>query len=281
MGWTDSTTVKKHLLDLDRLPTDIENVVLRLDASGDASFPHGGIVEDSETVKVKLQLGPIAQAAVSLNGETWTALNHDYLVAGEIVVADGEDLGTVYQLDADYCFNEQDGELRRISSGSIGDGASVQVYYQRFSVLTKDVDYTIDYATGELAMGTVGALEPDTQVWVDYQLSAAAAIDALVSEAITETEDKILSMLKPDYTADSTDQGLITGATELTMATLCRSLATHALADGAPAAEGRSRGWRELSDRYNSAAMVTLRRFIAYPTMTSGSKKGNSSWEWV
>lgn len=281
MGWTDTDTVKKHLVNLDLCPTVYNDVAAYISATGTAQLPHRGIVSLSEKVKRMLQLEPTAQASVTLNGETWVQLSYSDLVPEEIVIGSDDGLGTVYQRDLDYAFDPENGKVRRIDGGAISDGADVQLYYLRYEVMTKGSDYSIDYSTGVLTRLPGGDLEPETTVWVDYQLSAASGADQLIDEAITEAEDKILARLKDDYNEESTDQGLVTGATELTLAVVCRGMAANALADGVTAAEGRARGWRDLSEHFERSAWLTLRPFLSMPVLKSGDKKSNQSWEWA
>ncbi len=281
MAWTDSNTVNKHLMALDVLPTDYENVAVELDASGVGQLPHMGIVDSSEQVKLELQLDPQNESLVTLNGESWVQLAYSDLIPEEIIIAEDDTLQNIYKLDTDFCFNHADGKVRRIDGGGITDGASVEIYYRRYQVMTEITDYTIDNSTGKITVVDTGSLEKETTVSVDYQTSAASGADQLISEAITEAEDKILNLLSSDYDASSTDQGLITGATELSVAIVCRGLASRALSDGVPSAEGRSRGWRELAAIYREAAFITLQRFLSSPLPTSGSRKTNSNWNWV
>lgn len=280
MAWTDSDTVKKHLPGLEAGTTSFSDVPVTFNAAGVARLPHQGVVEGSETVKRLAAGGISGPSGVALPAETWVALPHSRLVPGSLVAAGGWNLATVHQEGRDYALKAEDGKLRRIAGGGIADGATIQVWYQRYEKMVKDTDYTISYATGEITIKPAGALEPETTVWVDYELSGASAADLLVPAAITEAENKILLRLKEGYGSGSTDQGLITGATELTLATVCRGLAARALADGAPVAEGRAKGWLLLAQSFESMAASTLRSFLAAPTMTAGGKAANQSWEW-
>ena len=280
MSWTNSTTVKKHLFDLDKLTVDYADVKVKFEATGVADLPHKGLVSGSEVVKTLASFEPVSDPAIILNGENWTNLTYSKLHPDEIVLTDDDGLETLYRLDTDYAVDFVNGKVRRIDSGGIGDGSSVSVYYLRYSTMVKDTDYTIDYDSGQVTVKAGGALEPDTEIWLDYQLSAASGADQLIDEAITEAEDKILANLKDEYDASSTDQGLKTGAAELTMAVVCRGLASRALSDGLTSAEGRARGWRDLSIQYELAAWRTLRSFLKAPQIAAGSKKSNQSWEW-
>lgn len=281
MGWTNSTKVKNHLIDLDRHPTEYQDAQVTFDDNGDIQLPHRGIKSNSEKVKRLSYSAPSSQSGVTLNNEDWAQLNNTDLVPEQVVVAADDGLTQVYTLGIDYTIDWEDGKIRRIDGGSISDGADVLVYYQRYEIMVKDTDYTVDYSDGTIALKDTGDLEPETVVYVDYTLSAASGADDLITQAITEAEDKILSRLKDDYNGSSQDQGLITGATELTLSSVCRALAARALSDGAASAEGRSRAWRELASAYELSAWITLRPFLESPAIRPGNKKSNVSWEWI
>ncbi len=280
MSWTSSEIIKKHLFDLDRLPTEYNDVAVKFNAAGKGLLPHKGLVASSEKIKRLAAMIPAEQSGVTLNGETWVQLNHDNLFPGEIVVTADSDLDTVYEANKDFACNAATGKVRRIASGSINEGAVVKVYYLRYEVMSKTVDYNIDYDSGEITIVVGGSLEPETTVWVDYQISTASGADQLIDEAITEAEDKILSLLKDEYNASSEEQGIKTGAAELTLSIICRGLTSRALGDGETSAEGRARGWRELAVQFETSAWRTLRPYLHTPQLVKGAKKSNQSWEW-
>ena len=87
MSWTDSDTIKKHLLDLDRLPTEYREVSVDLNASGVGTLPHKGIVITSEKVKRVASLDPTSQSGVGLTAETWATLSYTDLVPDRMIVA--------------------------------------------------------------------------------------------------------------------------------------------------------------------------------------------------
>ncbi len=281
MSWTDSNSIQNHLIDLEQIITDFKDIPIRLDQNGEGQLPHNKIVTGSDKVKQLASVEPTGQASVTLNSEVWEQLTYDTLIPNQMVVADDDGLQNVYLEGIDFVVNYADGKLRRISGGSISDGGNVQIYYQRYSSLTRNVDYTIDYDSGEVAVKAGGSLEADTLTFVDYQISASSGVDNLISQAITEAEDKILTRVKDDYDGSSTDQGLISGATELSLSILCRALASRALSDGRTSAEGRARAWRELASAYETTAWITLRPFMKIPAVKSGNKKANQSWEWI
>jgi len=278
MAWTDSDTVKMHLLNVDRPSLAIRDVPVKLDSTGKGQTPHIGITFESEVVKRVATGAPVGPESVALVGTNWIDLAESKLVPGRLVAAADWKLATVYDEDSDYVVDSADGKIRRISGGLIADGATVKVFYQPYEVLERGTDYEFNCATGVISPPTGGSLEADTILYLDYDLDGGAGADLLIPQAIIEAENKILSRLKEGYGTSSTDQGLITGATECALAIVCRGLAAQALADGHPAAEGRAKLWLTLASSYETSAAATLRPFLASPMLNPGGKQANLSW---
>ncbi len=280
MSLTSLEKVQDHLVTTDYNATNFLDKELFMNANGKVSLGYSGIVTDSEKVKIMYQNEPINQGGLILNAETWISLNHEDLLPLEVALVNETGFSTVYQQDTDYCFNPIDGEIRRIAGGSIADGGVAEVYYNRYRILIKDVDYNINYSTGEIDLITGGKLNTGSVIWVDFERNSSTETEDLINQAITEAEYKISQRLKEEYSLQSSDQGLITGATELALSIVCRGLAAMALNDGASAAENRSRGWRTMALQYEKLAWTTLRPFLASPSFTVGKSQSNTSWEW-
>ncbi len=281
MAWTDSDTVKKFLPGLTGGAAQFKDVAVTLDMAGSGSLPHTGILSGSEVVKRHASGGIDGPEAVALPAETWIALPDAALVSGELVVGDGWQLTTVYEEGRDFLVNAAEGKIRRIDGGGISAGATVQVWYQKYEVMVNDIDYTINYSNGTIALTSGSEIPAGATLKVDYELNAASSVEDLIPEAITQAEDKILRRLKSDYTTSSTDQGLITGATELTLAIICRSLSVRALGDGLSAAQSRGKSWLDLASQFERSASRTLKPFMTVPAIARGGVQGNFSWEWA
>jgi len=278
MSWTDSSTVKAHLLNVEQPSVAMRDVPVRLDATGSGVVPHRGITSESEVVKRVAAGAPVGPQSVVLTGADWISLADAKLVPGRLVAASDWRLSTIYDEDADFAVDAETGKIRRIAGGSIGDGATVKVFYQPYEVLVRDVDYVFDYGTGVIAPPTGGSLEADTMLYLDYDLPGATGEEVLIEQAITEAEGKILARLKEGYGSGSSDLCLVTGATELALSIVCRGMAAKALSDGQPTAEGRAKLWLQLGAGYETAASVTLRPFLATGTLNPGGRQGNLSW---
>ena len=234
------------------------------------------ISENSEEVKTIDLNEPYSEGAMVLSGSNWSDLDHSDIVPDSVVVADDALRSTIYIEGTDYVVDYENGKIRRIPGGSIGDGDTVYAWNRYFTIQVKDTDYTINYETGELARIVDGGIADGGIVYVDYSTTASTVPDALISQAITEAEDKILGRLAEGYDESSEDQGLKTGATELAIAIICNAKAMDIMNRlHANDSDNMAKQWREMSLRYELQAWKTLSRFKAKPGIRSARTQVN------
>jgi hypothetical protein len=280
MSWTSLATVRKHLMENKVAATAIENEEHILTGTAEVQLEHKSITQNSEEVKTVDLASPYEAGAKVLTGTNWTTLVHDDLVSNSLVVTADQALDTVYIEGTDYVVDYELGKIKRAAGSAIPGGGTVYVWYFYFTVHVKDTDYEIDYDSGELNRIDGGGIADGSSVYVDYTTSAGTVTDDLINEAITEAEDKILARLKDEYGASSTDQGLKTGATELTLAVVCNAKAMDMiLKSPSDQADGASSQWRALSLRYEEQAWETLDRFLKSRSRRGAVAKSNESWE--
>ncbi len=236
------------------------------------------ITEDSEKVKTIDLSAPYEAGGKILNGTSWRSLDHEEIVPNSVVVADDALRSTVYTEGEDYVIDYDQGKIRRIAGGAIGDGATVYIWYLYYTVHTCDTDYTIDYDAGTLVRIGAGNIADGGIVYVDYTTTASSVPDALIEEAITEAEDKIVARLSDGYSASSTDQGLKTGATELAIAIVANAKAMNIMNRlQSSDSDDMARQWREMSHRYENQAWKTLSRFLNKPAVRAAKTSINMS----
>lgn len=280
MSWTDLATVRKHLQETTTAATLIEDEEHVLSGIVQVQLEHKSITPDSEEVKTVDLASPYSAGATVLTGYNWASLPHENLVPNSIVVAGDLALDTVYIEGTDYVVDDELGKLKRVAGTSIPDSGTVYVWYFYFTVHVKDSDYQIDYAGGKLNRIDGGSIADGSAVYMDYTTSAGTVTDDLINEAIVEAEDKILARLKGDYGSSSPDQGLKTGATELTLAIICNAKAMDMmLKSPSDQADGAAGQWREMSLRYEDQAWKTLDRFLKAPSRRRPQARINESWE--
>ena len=280
MSWTDSATVKKHIMQSDIADGEVENEEHTLRGTDSEQLNSTLILNDSEEVKT-IDLGePYAFGALTLTSYNLATLGHSDLAPGSVVVADGVHRTTVYVEGVDYVVDYEAGKIRRAVGTSIPSGSDVYVWYLYFTVHVKDTDYTIDSEAGTVARINGGGIADGGIVYVDYQSSASTVTDSLIAEAITEAEDKILRRLSDSYNASSTDQGLKTGATELSISIICNSKAMDIMNRSRDSgADDMSGQWREISHRYEKQAWETLSYFLRKPAVSPVKKLQNRSFD--
>jgi hypothetical protein len=278
MSWTDLNTVKTHLMQSEIATGTVEDEEHTLWGSDEVQLNTALITPDSETIKTIDLNEPYDQGGMVLSAHNWAAFDHSNIVPESVVVSSDIHRTTIYIEGTDYVLEYNAGKIRRVEGSSIPSGDTVYIWYLYYTEQVKDTDYVIDYETGTLSRIPGGSIADGGIVYVDYTTSASTIPDALISEAITEAEDKILSRLSDAYNASSTDQGLVTGATELTISIICNAKAMDIMNRLHNASADDLAGqWREMSNRYEIQAWKTLSRFLATPGIRAARTQINQS----
>ncbi|MDD5088954.1 MAG: hypothetical protein PHI18_09185 [bacterium] len=263
MSFTTPDIIKTHLLNNAFGEFSVRRHPVQLSEYDDVALPHHPLVEDSDTVKWNTEIAPALEGPITLSSDNWSVLNAQHLVEDSVVVALTAGLETVYREEVDYQVDAENGRLRRAAGSGIPDGQSVYVYYFAYTLFARDSDYEINGALGTIRRAQGSAIPDGANVLVDYSVAAGSLSDVLISQAITEAEDRIIRALAGGYDENSTDQGLKTGATELALAILARDQAAEVLArlDSSDSAS-RARQWESLAESFEQRAWKILASFL-------------------
>ncbi len=260
-NWTTRDIVKKHLQLVSNTPQTIANEEIICIGTTPTLLANKSV--SNVEVKTINSLAPIVDSGVTLSGVNWRALDHSEIVPGSVVVAANQSLSGFYLEGVDFVIAYDTGYIRRCAGGAIADGATVYPYYLWFTVLTVATDYTLDAGLGAITRVIGGAIEEYEFLFVDYSTSAGTIDDNLIDQCIVEVEDDILQRLSGTYTSSSADQGLITGATWLAIAAICRDMGIKALMmNNSDDADGAASSWIALSKIYEVRAWDVLSRFL-------------------
>lgn len=263
MSWTDRSIVKTHLQDARIDSLHVEDEPATLEETAAAVLAHRLLTEDSETVKWCTLKKPTADGPIVLEDTDWSDLAHANIVPDSVLVALDETIFQVWVCEKDYIIDYEQGRIRRTETSSIPSEIPVMVYYLYYTPFQGTTDYTIDYDAGLLTRVDGGSIPDGATVLVDYDVAAATISDALIDQAIVEAEDKILVHLSSDYGPSSPDQGLKTGATELTLAIVAEAMALEALQNELLSnAEDRAAEWLALAQKLEVQAWRTLAPFL-------------------
>jgi len=263
MSFTQRSLVNVHLLVNTSPPLKVEAYPVVLVGTDDVALPHHTWVAGSDVVKVDAQMRPSLNNALILKGDSWASVGEAQLVPNSEILALSASLATLYRNELDYQMDYVQGNIRRVPTGIIPDNMSVLLYYRTYAVFLRGQDYVVDCARGTVHRTSGSSIPDGARVLVDYTVTAGSVEDDLIDEAIVEAEDMIVRRLASGYNANSTDQGLKTGATDLALSIITRAMAGDALGSVVTSdAAGRAREWQKLSEMYEARAWETLRPFL-------------------
>lgn len=276
MSWTDADTIRVHLQALSVDALTVRFHPFQIAGTAAIQLPHAVLAREAVNLYRIVATYPTGPVEVTLAGTGWVSLGLGPLHPKSIVLAKGWTLEDRYIEGVDYAVDEVHGSVRRLESGSISAGATLKTWCLPLVELTEGTDYEVNYTAGTIKRLPEGDLPDPSWVLVNYTTTAAGAADELIGQAILEAEAKILDRLKDDYSASSTDTGLVIGATELTLSLLCDDMALRALAGvGDSSADNRARRFLELSRRYEERAISTLSKFLRLPLPAVSTRQSN------
>jgi hypothetical protein len=263
MSFTDRTTIRKHLISSVTPERSITGLPITLDGQESLALPDANLLEFSETVKLIKKIGPITDGPISMIGVKVLNLSYGKLVPDKVAVALSDSFSTVYVEEVDYRIDYNKGTIQRLASGSIPDSQPVYVYYEFYDTYTRTTDYTMDYDDGTIVRTAGSAIPDGATVLIDYTVPEGSLEDSMIELAIVEAEDIIVRCLSSEYSESSTDQGLETGASQLALSIIARSLGAEALIGNRSSdAPSRSREWQKLSEFWEAKGWETLAPFI-------------------
>jgi hypothetical protein len=268
MGFTNVDLVKKHILEHELGTVTKENIACRLVGETQFQLPHLLLVSGSEKVKAKEGATPISETVDFASSDSIQLANKE-LIPDTVVVASDSSLGQIYSENLDYTIDYHQGIIARITSGAIGSGTSVVIWYLFFRVYVKDADYKIDYSKGLLRRLASGDIEDGQWLLVDYSVEFALLSDEVMENAVTEADDQVLKFIDPSF-VNSRDQSLVTAETYLAVSILCNIKAMETMTQNAASGGGGetrslSLAWAEMSGTYRQLAYQTLEKFKKDP----------------
>jgi len=277
MSFTTLAIVRKHLLSTDVGSQTVENVPVTLEGENESTLPNQNLQQYSDTVKWDTTVLPLHEGPIVMSDNGKASLSVGDIVHGSVVLTLGETLSTVYAEEADYILDYATGGLRRVATGGIPNNQPVHVYYSKYSLFSSSTDYAIDYVRGTIHRRTGSAIPDKATVLVDYALPAGSVTDDLISQAIVEAEDLIVRSLSSDFNSSSSNQGLQTGSTLLTLSIVARDMTAENLARRATSdSGGRAKEWQNLSTLYEARAWETLRPFLESCPARSPERRANA-----
>ncbi len=262
MPFTTREIVKKHILDHHIGSSGTENERIQLIGTDNVGLSGRMIVSGSEKIKGKEQSEPFREN-VSFSGSDGYNLSHSELIPDSVAAASDSSLSVIYTENIDYHIDYDSGEIRRIPSGSIESGAGITVWYLYFRLYQRGVDYDMDYQRGTIRRRSSGSIESGQWLFADYIVEHGGLDDDTIDNAISEANDQILAFIDESY-HDSNDKSLTAAETYLAVSILGRIKGMEALSPSAGSSGNvDARSWAAVSDMYKKEAYNLMSRFAA------------------
>lgn len=263
MSFTDLATVRKHLVASNIPSLLIENTRITLVGTTDLDLPHDNLVNGSEIVKRFSSGIPTRDTGVLLTNEDEVPLSAKNLVRDSVVAASDLALSSIFSEELDYRVDHEAGTIQRMAAGAIPNSYPVAVWFDNYKIFELSADYVMDYPQGKIRRAAGSTIPDGATLMIDYTISQGSAEDTLIEQSIVEAHDIIERGLRDGYDGTSTDQGLKTGATYLTLAIVARGMAALALTKNTGTdANSRAREWQQLSEKWTAAAWNVLAPFV-------------------
>jgi len=270
MSFTSVTVVRKHLLGALVEARDVIALPITLVGESELALPDINLIEYSDVVKWKYTVHPCIDGPIVLVSDKTITIKDDHLVPGTAVVTIDDGISTVYFEEKDFRLDYINGTITRIESGAIPDNQQVYVYYEKYELFTRGSDYDIDYERGFIERLHSSAIPDGATVLIDYTVSKGGITDDAIDQAIIEAVDIVVRSLAPEYNSSSTDQGLKTGTTLLTLSIVAQAFAADVLTSNRSSdAYNRSREWQNLSKLWEAKAWETLGPFLDHSQLRS------------
>lgn len=263
MPFTSPELVRAHLSDLRLGEITVSGISLALFGTQPAALPHGGIAGESVIVKAEHGADPARDSRALLTD--WVVLSNRNLVPGTVLVASDGSLSVVYVENEDFVIDYAAGRVRRLSTGAITNGQTVEIWFRSYHVYTAGDDYTANAASGTVARKSGGAIADGQTVLIDYRVPLGAIPDSVIDRAIAEASESVSAAVDPRY-ADGSENGIIIGETHWAVAAVCRIRAAASLTEsGTSSTNSRAAAqvWLELAASYERTGREHLTRFSA------------------
>jgi len=260
MAFTTKEIVKKHILDYHLGSAGVENENIRLLGSDWTQLHKRMILDGSEKIKGKEQIEPTTED-ISFDTAEIQNLSHSELIFDTVVAASDGSLGMLYIENVDYHVDYDGGQITRISSGSIPQGANITIWYLYYRIYEKGVDYDIDYQRGRLRRKSAGAIESGQWLFADYTAEYGFLDDDAIINAISEANSRILDFIDSIH-HDSSDKLLVSAETYLAVSIICRIRAMESISPSRGKTESAdAMSWAALSEMYKKEAYNILSKY--------------------
>ena len=195
----------------------------------------------------------------SITLNTITLISTSPIVPGSVVVADTSSLGRIYVENVDYVVNYATGQINIGEDGSLSLGMSVTIWHLPFTSYSEGVDFRLDGNAGTFERMSGGAIAPYEQLWLDYTPLNAGYDDTVLTNAVTEANGIVSNEVDPDQQFGA-DSSLQAAATYRALEIVCLAAATRQLSSR-PDTDRAAQVWMKLADSFGIRSAQLIKTF--------------------
>lgn len=182
-----------------------------------------------------------------------------HLESGTVVVASDSSLGTVFTENVDFTVDYTKGEIAVREGGGLSVGDTITLWYTPFEPFVGGTDFQLDADHGSVRRLVSGRIAPGETALIDYRPVHASFSDAIVETAVSEANAVIERTVDPKREFGA-DPTLALAATYRALAIICRTAASRALS--APSGSDRiAIAWMKLAEDYSTRSESFLNEF--------------------
>lgn len=181
------------------------------------------------------------------------------ILRGSVLVASNSSLATIYTENLDYIIDYETGQLSTKAGGGLQSNQSLHILLHTYLQYTAGDDYIVNSDRGEIRRTASGDIASGETVYLDYEPTSGRFLDSIISSAVTEANSMIERELDPQGVFGA-DLTLQSAATYRALEILCRSYAVRELSR-TNGSDRVSRAWVELADQYLSRSEQLMRNF--------------------
>lgn len=229
MSYTNADQVRHHLVIPFPIQTEVVDQTVVMPETDYLRF-YGAALEAASFRVKSVQSGSPTRSDLTLSGGS-AILASGPVVAGSVVVASDSSLGTVYQENVDYIIDYPGGVLTTKSGGALSASQVVTVWTVPYNLYVAGTDYSLKADTGEVKRLPSGAIAAGETVQLDYTPVYVSVTDEIVANGVTMANAMIESEVDPDRQFE-VDSSLTAAATYRALDIICRASASRELASG-------------------------------------------------
>lgn len=226
MSYTSADQVRVVLQAATTVGLPVWNQPVRLDATEATQISLRPVDATSVIVKSSEQ-AQLQRRQIILNAGQ-AQLGGTHVVRESVVVASDSSLGRIYREYGDYLIDYTSGSLHLKSGSSLDPDDVVTVWFRTHHLYELSTDYALDAEAGVIRRLASGSIGDGELVLVDYTSLPLAFSDSLIEQAVAEANARVQRQTDPERHFGA-DPILTTAALELSLAALSRSAALRSL----------------------------------------------------